>query len=1000
MKNRLAEDEATGPVSITELLKHKLFADSTSSWFGSEVLYHVRIHKRNSTSQNSMLKVLQQGSDRYLCMVQRKDVLGSIRIVVAVVRGGSTVEFKLDWELKQFKALEFGEDENEAVFTFGLSENAEHSFFFESQVERDETSWILVRTCKHTTGVEVSVHYNIDLDALGYATTSSGTLARFPLLSKLNIAAALTGDGYLEEEAEAEQLLEEMKWTVHGGAPIDLQNDLGKQAESLQMEIIDFLLTWEDDEAVEKQTTESGGAANSTPGGKRVRETLEVLEALKHVDEELEGVDQWLGEQIEQLVNIQSRLVLIEAESSALETSWQNLSSVQKIVESLVRGLTLPKQCEEVLLRTDKVINAALLSQDLSDVEETLAPLSDAIASLRTALAVKGEVGEGAVLTPMHWRELQMMSAVTTQRNKLLDLSEVCCNALSDALTTIFDSILKHKALNEAVPARKQSITVKQFSFTNVIRANVSTPDGGRNYGMGKAADSNQALSAQRTYHEALSDFLPLIESLLELAPLMKVQTVNSYVQATRDKLYRPLLKSLFKALEGMLLPRHSILTLNTMPKFVIGKGSHEPGIKFAKTVLNLASTAILTPWDVLEVGLIHIAPIIKREEEFFQSLFNLETTVKGASMSDQFAGAGGDGDGSSEPLPKSKAELMLDNLFDIVPERVEKLFNTSSEVDGVETAAMLSVLQRFMSQHLGILPTSAALLLASGGGGVGGGGVGGGGVGDSNARKFNTDNCSPYLASIMFGIRALLVKRLNQFLTEQLAWVSSQKGDPKKAGVLGPVAKFPSLVLQFVEVMGGQQMDSINQLFYRLAKEIFHWLTAIADSNEKYKEIVKMHNYSFFEDTIGAMNIPFLEKFVTYAGQQRREAESKYTQWMITYEFPELSSLATRMEGVGTRVKIEELALYVRRKDVLSVVALLDQKKLEAGITTMRSRLEKHCDAQDEHHSLRNRTWIALRDRVVGILVRLAEAAMASYQISLDVSPRQVQALFDKFTS
>lgn len=63
----------------------------------------------------------------------------------------------------------------------------------------------------------------------------------------------------------------------------------------------------------------------------------------------------------------------------------------------------------------------------------------------------------------------------------------------------------------------------------------------------------------------------------------------------------------------------------------------------------------------------------------------------------------------------------------------------------------------------------------------------------------------------------------------------------------------------------------------------------------------------------------------------------------MVEYELPSLASLATRLEGVGSRVGAEELSLYIRRKDVLAVMKELEQKSVETVISTLRKRLEKH---------------------------------------------------------
>ena len=47
---------------------------------------------------------------------------------------------------------------------------------------------------------------------------------------------------------------------------------------------------------------------------------------------------------------IQSRLSAIEHESGTLESSYQNLTSIQEMVESLVVGLSISRDDEEILL--------------------------------------------------------------------------------------------------------------------------------------------------------------------------------------------------------------------------------------------------------------------------------------------------------------------------------------------------------------------------------------------------------------------------------------------------------------------------------------------------------------------------------------------------------------------------------------------------------------------------------------------------------------------------
>jgi hypothetical protein len=46
-----------------------------------------------------------------------------------------------------------------------------------------------------------------------------------------------------------------------------------------------------------------------------MRENTEILDALFLVDKELEGVNDWIGEQLDRLYGIQTKLAVIETES-------------------------------------------------------------------------------------------------------------------------------------------------------------------------------------------------------------------------------------------------------------------------------------------------------------------------------------------------------------------------------------------------------------------------------------------------------------------------------------------------------------------------------------------------------------------------------------------------------------------------------------------------------------------------------------------------------------
>lgn len=156
------------------------------------------------------------------------------------------------------------------------------------------------------------------------------------------------------------------------------------------------------------------------------------------------------------------------------------------------------------------------------------------------------------------------------------------------------------------------------------------------------------------------------------------------------------------------------------------------------------------------------------------------------------------------------------------------------------------------------------------------------------------------------------------------------------------------------------QRYDCVDNLLATVTSELLVWLNQVSEQNEKYSHKIKVANYSYFAAQVQRMQeqVPLLESFSSYARQQVEEAEVKYVNWMVAYEFPALSALATRMDGVGSRVNEEELSLYIRRRDVINVVKELDQRHVESSISALWKRLLKHFKSEydavsAQYHSL-----------------------------------------------
>jgi hypothetical protein len=132
----------------------------------------------------------------------------------------------------------------------------------------------------------------------------------------------------------------------------------------------------------------------------------------------------------------------------------------------------------------------------------------------------------------------------------------------------------------------------------------------------------------------------------------------------------------------------------------------------------------------------------------------------------------------------RGDAEKLLDQIFSTVNFKLQKLCNLQvAEIDGMELLGILAVVQQYMTDHLTPKPQI------------------------ENNRETNTKSEEPsaFLTTMLQELRISLLSKLKTYIADQVAWILVQKGDPKKAGVLVPVAKFPSFVRQVLEMTGGQ---------------------------------------------------------------------------------------------------------------------------------------------------------------------------------------------------
>ena len=632
---------------------------SDRPWKNCELLYWIPVIRKDKIQVKSK-------SDRFLFLFYNSEQSDGFLINVSSREGD--VDFKKSWHLSDIKAIEF--QENSVVFKLFLEH--EYSWSAISNIDRNEAVWIIIHVCKHLCNNDIKVESSMRLKMLGLALTTNNTLSTFHLLRKYldeNMDTEnrdILGNDLLTftpEETDAEKLFDELHWGLSeseggSGDPAMLQNSLRHETESLFVEICDFLLQWEEDE--DKETIIKGMTGRSTGSsgtGAKVRETFELLASLDDVDASLESVDSWLSEQVTYLSDVQSQLFQIESENSGLETSWHNLTAVKSMITNLLNGpLSLDDKAEELLRHPQKVVREALEEKSLVNTSLIVAPLVDAICSLRRGLE---EIdGKSEKFTPMQWRHIQAMTVISEHGQKLRQLSSDVCNGLEDVSHSLFKSLAQHKCLHDEKYGGKP---IRRFSFSTVVNSvkeaqgafkllenddesdnqedkfgsavehppdGTSTLEAVSEVSFHSAPQSdhdvvNQIAMMQRDYHSMIYPFFSLIKNMSELDSSLQKNLCESYVNYTEKYLYSSLFKELFRELFDLHPPRHSKdLMLSSMPKCQAGKITSPPLLFQHPSICRSGSPLSLSMWTIFSCVVRLSDEVIRKEHIFLCRVF------------------------------------------------------------------------------------------------------------------------------------------------------------------------------------------------------------------------------------------------------------------------------------------------------------------------------------------------------------------------------------------
>jgi hypothetical protein len=973
-----------------QVIKEKLIYDSRSAWVNAEILYHISITKRQFNSE-ATAEVNQNTSQskkanmklRFLIILKKNESSafhstnnGIYYLLQIGVKDNGlfnrVVDVKNTWDIRKIRGVDIGGIDNDFVLSV---DKGDVNYTFANNLERDETLWVIIQLCKLVANSNTdiidsfSVGYSVDVEAISYTIVTNGTLNRFPTIFKLfQSSGLLNADAFGEEEIEAESLLEELKWASGHGTAEELQQNLSEQSNYLNTQIIDYLLQWEELDDSSRQSLSAPPSSKAN-----LRNTVEILDALNKVDDELEESSLWLAIQIDRLSETKSHLVFIEDESGGLESSLHNLQAIRDVINAVVKHLTLEKESESLLHNPEPAMTMTLKAATLKNTDELLRPLISAATQLANALAYKGEDN---LIPPQVWKQIRSIKAVVEQKNKLYRIAEEFSGVMTESLCNIFPAVLKHKSLND--DAKNQNIDIKNFKTSAVIlhrkrqRRKVADQTLSRSSLSQELpltdedvhalyyvpTDLNLLLHCQRIYHKALSDYIPLAEKLFMINPSSTALICRAYIESANDKFYASLFKSMMREFRTLMPSSRLPVTLASIPRYQY-KGMREVAVRFStrESLVNENQTQLLPPWELFAIFLLIATPVVLREEVFFQSLFNIDLNVNETQARDWLS-VFTDSNISTIPM-LTETNGHMATIFQSLVHLVHKLSAYSSsdivtrastvntgtsvqastpvdaDVDIVETVGLLTVLYQFVYHYLDRDSSTT----------------------DASANATETRvadfEVTSSLVMLMYEIRGIFLTRLHAFEVEQIKWIQASKWDIKRAGVSAPFSKFTSLAYQVLEMVCGQMIDHIDKMMGVLAKELLTWLSVIAQQNPKHADVFRLQNLIFLEESLADVlqYFPALKSIIDDSViLQRQDAESRYVSWMISYELGGLGAFANKIEKLGSNIRDEELVLYITNKEVLAIMKEYDSiKKFETAILNIRKRLKKHCESSED---------------------------------------------------
>jgi len=957
-----------------------------------KLVYWIPLRTKASASQAWLAKLPRMKAtalpDRFLMLFH--DGESSVTLKVATIDRKKDVEVQHSSLLSDILFLEVGDGTNDLVLGMGDGYSGDVTLTASNQVDRDDAAFIIYTLCREVYNITLNTTDSMKMNVLGYSMAAHGEVFRkFPQLKSLlplpentsDMLGGATGQGLNEDELEAEALLDELqaKEGVATASPDQLQAILQRDLGNINMDIIDVLIEWEnaglsfgDDNGGPsssgklQSSSSSSSSVDSSSSSQDKEDICESLEAIAQTRTSLEYVEFWLTDQIDRLQATKDMLSQIEEESRTLERTYLNLSTVEDTLEAVTQGMKFEPADEATLLEFCRDVGRAVKDRDIHQkLAQACEGLDFLMVQIKEKLTFRMNQGPSAMaagLSASGSREggedlFYRTKSLSQQRAKIAAVLDDACLVLSTTASTVFHDVLKHPTMPRLPTSASLEAAVRSGVLVYCGKDPIAPPTQvipDRGTDMPASCDLpavNILLRAQENFHVHIRRLAPIMKHLedVDFSTLDKFRA--GYLDAAQSLLYRPLIKMLRNEIlaytQGGFPPGYAGHLMNSAGSIAGGIAggiadglarlpstnlvrnmSTKPGIDSSSnnsdiTVDKQPKGFSMRPWVALELFLQLTAPLVVAEETILSMFYR--TAVLAPDV---------------------------ETLFAAIEKAIDRIAASAGGAgDGRDTNAqalmgMLVVLNRFESH-----PAQ-----------------------------------STYLIALTAATKSKLTTRLEAHLARYVQTLKATKVDMKRIGVLQPVHAFPDLINSLL-VMSVGRVPYVHDTCGAITSALMAFIESAAVLNTKYADVIRIANLSFIEHFL-ASKVSQSETLRTYlkrTSQMKEEASLRYVDWMIAYEFPQFANLCARITEVREQVRSDELALYVRRHDVATVVTETDTRKVDAAVKEMFKRLEKHFGATDVADlELRSDMWTRIRTVFSERLGNLAASAEASYRLTL----------------